>query len=99
MKGIIWYSEKDTGLKQFKDICKKYTRLNIACVQKYQTFSMQFFAEFENGDVWRAVPAIDQSRGHACNIAYIDKNISQEVVNKVIMPCIKLLPYRAYYYY
>lgn len=98
MRGLIWYSERSSGLYQFKQICNEYKRLNIACTRSYEN-SAQIFAEFANGDSWQAVPAIDQSRGRACNVAYIDKRISEDVVNKVIKPCLKIPPYRAYYYY
>ena len=98
MRGIIWYSQKDIGLKQFKKICDGYKRLNIDCLRIRET-SMQIFAEFRNGDVWKAIPATDSSRGHSCNVAYIDKNIPQFTIDMRIMPCIKALPYKAYNYY
>lgn len=98
MRGLIWYSQKDIGLKQFKKICDEYKRLNIDCLRIRET-SVQIFAEFKNGDVWKAVPATDSSRGHSCNVAYIDKNIPQFFIDMRIMPSIKALPYRAYNYY
>ena len=99
MRGLIWYSyQKDIGLKQFKRICDGYKRLNIACNRSYEN-SVQIFAEFENGDVWQVVPATDTSRGHACNVAYIDRSIPKITIDTIIMPCIKAPPYRAYNYY
>ena len=56
----------------------------------------QAFADFDNGDRWIVVKASECSRGQACNIAYIDRTINYDLIQKIIMPTIKAFPYQAY---
>ena len=98
MRAIIYCKEINTGMNKLNDIMKNYERMNIKTIMtKYNRNSA--FIVFENKDEWTVAIANDGSRGRACNIAYIDKNIDEEVVQTVIMPTIKALPYRAYNFY
>ena len=98
MKGIIYCDKLETGLQQFKKIIEDYNRINIKYDKPVATANSARVI-FENGDEWIVVKATDGARGHACNVAYIDRMINDDLVEKVIMPTIKAFPYQAYRYY
>ncbi len=98
MKAIIYCQEINIGMNKLNDIMKNYERMNIETAITRGSRNSAFVV-FKNGDEWTVAIANDGSRGRACNIAYIDKNIDEEVVQTVIMPTIKALPYRAYNFY
>ena len=98
MKAIIYCQEINTGMNKLNKIMKNYERMNIETAITRCSRNSAFIV-FKNGDEWTVAIANDGSRGRACNIAYIDKNINEEVVQTVIMPTIKALPYRAYNFY
>lgn len=98
MKGIIYCSTLKIGLEQFKKIIEDYSYLGIKC-DKPKVNADQAFVNFDNGDKWVVVKANESARGNSCNIAYIDRMISDELVETVIMPTIKAFPYQAYRYY
>lgn len=98
MKAIIYCQEINTGMNKLNDIMKNYERMNIETAITKCGHNSAFIV-FKNCDEWTVAIANDGSRGRACNIAYIDKNIDEEVVQTVIMPTIKALPYRAYNFY
>ena len=98
MKGIIWYyTTKEIGLNRFQLLVNEYNRLKIN--GNIKATSSNVSACFENGDTWIVLPARECARGHACNIALIERGTPERVVREVIMPCIKNFPYRAYNYY
>lgn len=99
MKGIIYCKNIDTGIDKLNSIMKNYERINIETTNIKRIAKNSAFVVFKNGDEWSVAIANDGSRGRACNIAYIDKNIDEEVVQTIIMPTIKALPYRAYNFY
>lgn len=98
MKGIIWYKTKQKGLDKFDELINNYAKVNIGVLAIKNNHS-ETYVRFLNDDIWRVVPATDQSRGHACNIALIDSNIDEEIVYTVIMPTVKSYSYRAYNFY
>lgn len=98
MKAIIYCQEINTSMNKLNKIMKNYERMNIKTAITRGSRNSAFIV-FKNGDEWTVVIANDGSRGRACNIAYIDKNIDKEVVQTVIMPTIKALPYGAYNFY
>ena len=99
MKGIIYCQEINKGMNKLQDIIDDYAKTNIETTNIKRMTKTSAFIVFKNGDEWTVAIANDGSRGRACNIAYIDKNIDEEVVQTVIMPTIKALPYRAYNFY
>lgn len=62
-------------------------------------YEKALMAKFDNGDEWIVVKATDGAKGHTCNVAYIDRMINDDLVEKVIMPMIKASPYQAFRYY
>ena len=57
------------------------------------------FVEFENGDKWKVVKAIDSNRGVRSNIAYIDRSIDMETVKCIIYHTLTSTPFSAYRLY
>ena len=99
MRGIIYCNTLETGLGQFKKIIEDYASIGITC-DKPVTNTNQARVTFSNGDNWIVVRATEGSaRGHACNVAYIDRMIPDDFVETIIMPTIKAFPYQAYRYY
>ena len=98
MKGIIYYKDKNAGKIQLDKIISNYVKLNISVAQQQKSLN-NIFTIFTNGDTWDLVHISPNTRGKACNIAYIDNAITQEVIDTIIFPTIKSLPYTAYHYY
>lgn len=46
----------------------------------------------KNGDVYKAIPALQNARGYRWQYAYIDKEIDNEMLHTVILP--KYIPER-----
>ena len=97
MKGIIYCNKIEAGLEQFKKIIEDYEAISIKC-ESPKVGANQAFTNFDNGDNW-VVTRINNGLGQRCNIAYIDRNINDEDIDKIIMPTITLPPYQAYRYY
>ena len=95
MKGIIWYKTKQKGLDQFNELINNYAKVNIEVLAIKNNYS-ETYVRFLNDDIWRIVPATDQSRGRAYNVSLIDSRIDKHIINTIIMPTVKANPYRAY---
>lgn len=109
MKGIIWYESgnMEKAIKQLNIIKKNYLRLLAKTEQdnfvditlQEKRSSKDWLIVFNNNDCWKIVLAQDNRRGEACNISYIDKDISLDIVNTIIIPSTKAIPYQALKYY
>lgn len=98
MKGAVWGATmKRARLKLWK-IVEDYEKIGIKPIRKVNSITSAW-VEFDNGDYWVAVNANDSSRGKSINISYIDYDISEEVVNRIIKPCTKAYPFQAVNYY
>ena len=98
MKGIVFGSTFKNAEEKLLQILENYKKINIEkTLIKHN--SSELVCIMSNGDYWQAVVATIGARGRACNIAYIDREISQEIINTVIMPTLKCFPYTAYNYY
>ena len=97
MKGGIFVLDYKKGLEELELIVEKYLRINIKCVLYLKT-KQNSRVEFENGDCWQVLPAIESIRGAAFNIAYIERGINEDFIQCVIMPMLKAYPYTAWRY-
>ena len=95
MKGIIFYgSNFINGNEKLEEIINKYTQMKIGIVKNvYNNYGS--CVEFENGDVWKVAKANDMSRGHRCNVAYVERCIDYNTYNCIVRPCVTLLPFSA----
>lgn len=96
MYGIVWYYNKEEGKKQLKKIAEEYLnyKINYNRIIQFPTSVI-----FENGDVWKLLPARDCSRGHKCNISFVERCIPIEDFNTFIRPATIWGPYQAYNFY
>ena len=104
MRGIIWYQDPERGLRMFKDVVSSYKSWDIkpSSPTSVRFSSIGCLARFENGDSWELVRASDNARGRTCNIAYIDKEVSEDMLERVVYPCLRQgcdAPWTAYKYY
>ena len=102
MKGIIWYTNNEVGLQKLENIKNNYQKKGINFIQytsQKRGINKDECIIFENGDQWRTCWASDSMRGAACNISLIESEIPKEIVDTIIKPCTKALPYQAYNYY
>lgn len=98
MKGIIWYKTKQKGLIRLDELINDYAKINIG-ILSIRNHMSEIYVRFLNDDIWRVIPATCNSRGKASNIALIDMDIEQDIVDKIIMPTLKMKPYQTYNFY
>ena len=99
MRGIVWaYITADANQKLL-EIEEDYNRLGIPTHKKVMSDSIGSYIIFANDDMWRVVRASDSGRGYAANVSYIDRRISQEIINTIIKPATKSWPYQAFRFY
>ena len=99
MKGIIWAYESDGANEKLLEIEEQYARMDIKTIRRVISKSAGSWILFDNDDIWRVVRASDSGRGHCANVSYIDRRISQEVINTIIKPATKAMPYQAFRFY
>lgn len=99
MKGIIWAYENNGANEKLLEIEEQYARMDIKPIRRVISKSVGSWILFDNEDIWRVVRASDSGRGHSTNVSYIDRRISQEIINTVIKPATKAMPYQAFRFY
>lgn len=99
MRGIIWAYESDGAIEKLLEIEEQYARMNIKPIKRVINKSTGSWILFNNDDIWRVVRASDNGRGHSTNVSYIDRRISQEVINTIIKPATKAMPYQSFHFY
>lgn len=100
MKGIIWGNTFESACNKLTDIITDYVRVyGEDIIDDVVRTKYNHYVTFTNGDVWRAVRAVESSRGIKCNISYIDINIPQDIVHTIIKPSTKAFPYAGYNFY
>lgn len=99
MRGIIWAYLTDDANEKLLQIEEQYARMNIKPMKRIINKSAGSQILFDNGDMWKVVRASDNGRGYSTNISYIDRRISQEIINTIIKPATKAMPYQAFRFY
>lgn len=94
MQAIIWGNTWYSAEKELELMIKHYEQCHIEVTQR-----RKHDVTFENGDRWIAIRAGENAREHRANIAYIDKEVSQELIDNVIKHCTTAWPYNAFRYY
>ena len=97
MRGIIWCNKQEDGIKRLKKLIQDYERRNIHTIRV--KFTNNPYAYFDNNDIWKVVRANDCGRGEACNVSLISSNIEQKIIDCIIKPATKSLPYQAIGFY
>lgn len=98
MKGVVWGATFERAQAMIEEIEENYTRIDAKLIQK-RVSRNEISLQYDNGDFWRAVPALENKRGIRSNIAYIDLKINRNFVNEVIKPTIKAFPYQGVHYF
>ena len=98
MRGTVWGSTFQIASNKLDEIIKNYIQYHIP-VRRIVKSKNNRWAEFENGDVWRACSAHESMRGIRSNISYIDYMISPIIIDSVIKPCTTAFPFQAVHYY
>ena len=98
MRGIVYGKTFERAEIQLQKIIDDYKKIGIE-PQSIHNIKNNYSVGFPNGDYWIAVGASENSRGRACNIAYIDLEIEPDIISCIIMPTIKSFPYQAHRFY
>ena len=98
MKGNVYGSTIEIANQELEHIIEEYKTMGCL-VTRYVKRLNGSFVEFNNADFWQAVYAGNGQRANRCNIAYIDRNINQNIIDCIIRPAITLKPFQAERYY
>ena len=98
MKGNVYGSTIEIANQELEQIIEDYKTMGYL-VTRYVKRLNGSFVEFNNADFWQAVRVGDGQRANRCNVAYIDRNINQNIVDCIIRPAITLKPFQAERYY
>lgn len=100
MRGIVWGSSFQIAKNKLKEIEEQYERLGYKPLTKRNgNASNTYELVYANGDMWRAVRAGENARGYKANISYIDRSISDYLIDVVIKPATVSPPYTAIHYF
>lgn len=98
MTGIVWCNTFIEGTEQLERIEEQYKAMGIKPIEKNKSIN-RYSIVFENEDYWKVVISTGNARGHKCNISYISRQTPLSVIQTIIFPCTRALPYTAYHYY
>ena len=85
---------------KLKEIEEQYERLGYKPLTKRNgNASNTYELVYANGDMWQAVRAGENARGYKANISYIDRSISDYLIDVVIKPATVSPPYTAIHYF
>lgn len=95
MKGVVYGLTRETAYDKLEEIIQDYEKAKYQVAFKgYMTNELRVI--FNNNDTWEACVPSERRRGRAYNIAYIDHRIDVELLDSVIMPSLKALPFQAW---
>ena len=94
MTGIIWGRTQERANEELEKVKDQY----LAHGKVFSYIKKDGFGT-QDGDCWRAVKANDSARGYLCNISYIDKIISEDIIKMIIIPATKGYPYQGFKYF
>ena len=98
MKGNVYGSTIEIANQELEQIIEDYKSMGYFIIRYIKRLNGSF-VEFNNADFWQAIYAGDGQRANRCNVAYIDRNINQNIVDCIIKPAITLKPFQAERYY
>lgn len=100
MKGVVWCKTFKCGCDKLTEIINKYVEwYGVEIINTIRRTKNEYRIDFTNGDTWRVARATESSRGIRANIAYIENNINENIIQQIIKPCTTALPFTAYNYY
>ncbi|MDD4188271.1 MAG: hypothetical protein PHX04_05920 [Bacilli bacterium] len=85
MKNIIVYgSTTEKAFNKLQELIDNMNQEDIKKVTKTSLNTGIFTIELKSGDCYKAVRASDNARGYRWQYAYIDKDISKELLDHVV---------------
>ena len=100
MRGIVFGTTLDVARDKLNKISTEYEKFWNVEIERIISSRHEYKMIFSNGDIWQCAEAIGASCcGRRCNIALIDRNISKEIVDCIILPCLVRQPFGAIGYY
>ena len=97
MKGLVFGKTFERACAKLDDIRENYELYRLP-IEKILRTKHEYVITYQNGDIWRAVPALENRRGSKANVAYIDHEIDEAFI-PIIKACIAVGPWQAYNYY
>ena len=98
VKGVIWCLKLEDGLHKLNEMIEQYEHYGCYVVKKFSSRNSPLVI-FDNGDIWKVRSAYESARGERCNISYIQRGISFDFIDEVIMPCMWVGPFSAYRFF
>ena len=100
MRSIVWGSNFQIAKNKLKEIEEQYERLGYKPLSKRNgNASNTYELVYANGDMWQAVRAGENARGYKVNISYIDRSITDDIIDRIIKPATISPPYTAIHYF
>ena len=84
-KYLVYGVTKERGFAFLENLIGEMKYKEIKQVKRN---SHDFLVELANGDIYQVVSASQNSRGHKCDKAYVDRSVDLEILNCVIKPAI-----------
>ena len=100
MRGIVFGATLDVARDKLNLMSTEYEKFWKVEIERIISSRYEYKIIFSNGDIWACMAANNGNCcGRRCNIALIDRNISKEIVDSIILPCLVRYPYGAVGYY
>lgn len=99
MRGIVWGATFESAKKKLKEIEEQYKVYKRAEIINKRESKRIYEIEYSNGDYWKAIRCHESSCGYRANISYIDNQINEELIQRIILSCTTAPPYNAIRYY
>lgn len=83
MTVIIWADSMIKGMNKFDELIGLIPEENVYRLRKNKDGAV---AELIDGAVYRLVHATEANRGYKCDVAFVDKNIRENIMNCIVYP-------------
>jgi hypothetical protein len=99
MRGIVWGKTIERSQEKLEEIVEDYITMGHKVLEKSVTKHHTAIL-FDNGDYWKAIQAIDNSKGQRCNVSYIDHELEKYIsIISIIKACTTLMPFNGFAYF
>lgn len=100
MRGIVFGATLESARDKLNEMSTEYEKFWKVEIERIISSRYEYTIIFSNGDIWRCANANGGNCcGRRCNVALIDKNISKDIRDCIILPCVTRQPYGAVGYY
>ena len=100
MRGIVWGSNFQIAKNKLKKIEEQYEELGYKpLIKRNGDRTNVYELVYANGDMWQAIVVNENARGRKANVSYIDRSISDNLIDTIIKPATISPPYTAIHYF